>query len=87
MNGSSKKNAKFLLNRLKAMYGDDFDPIMKMAEIAADEGNDAQLRLQGWKELCGYIHPKLRSVEVSGDAENPLATSVKIELVRPEEWK
>lgn len=28
----SKRNEKFLNSRLKAMYGEDFDPIMKMAE-------------------------------------------------------
>ncbi len=30
----SKVNDKFLLNRLKAMYGKDFDPIMNMAKNA-----------------------------------------------------
>ncbi len=42
--GSSNKNSKFLLNRLKAMYGDDFDPVMKMAENA--------MRLQAVAEKC-----------------------------------
>jgi hypothetical protein len=28
------KNKAFLLNRLQAMYGEDFHPIMKMAENA-----------------------------------------------------
>lgn len=30
--GSSTKNKQFLLNKLKEMYGDDFHPILKMAE-------------------------------------------------------
>lgn len=30
----SKVNEKFLNSRLKKMYGDDFDPLMKMAENA-----------------------------------------------------
>jgi len=30
--GSPNKNKKFLLNRLQAMYGEDFHPIMKMAK-------------------------------------------------------
>ena len=32
--GSPNKNKKFLLNRLQAIYGQDFHPIMKMAENA-----------------------------------------------------
>lgn len=32
--GSPNKNKQFLLNRLQDMYGDDFHPIMKMAENA-----------------------------------------------------
>lgn len=32
--GSTNKNAQFLLNRLQDIYGEDFHPIMKMAENA-----------------------------------------------------
>ena len=32
--GALGKNKAFLLNRLKAMYGKDFDPVMKIAENA-----------------------------------------------------
>tara|TARA_R110000851_G_scaffold107722_2_gene228194 strand:+ start:1434 stop:1796 length:363 start_codon:yes stop_codon:yes gene_type:complete len=32
--GSINKNAQFLLSRLQDMYGDEFHPIMKMAENA-----------------------------------------------------
>ena len=32
--GSLSKNSKYLLNRLKEMYGKDFEPILKMAENA-----------------------------------------------------
>ena len=32
--GSPNKNKEFLTNRLKDMYGDDFDPIMKAAANA-----------------------------------------------------
>ena len=44
--GVPNKNKKLLLNRLQDMYGDDFHPIMKMAENAVkvqdliDEYND-----------------------------------------------
>ena len=32
--GVANKNKDFLLDKLKKMYGEDFDPIMKMAENA-----------------------------------------------------
>ena len=32
--GIPEKNKAFLNNRLKAMYGDDFEPVMKMAQNA-----------------------------------------------------
>ena len=32
--GSMNKNSKFLLNRLQDMYGEQFDPVMKMAQQA-----------------------------------------------------
>jgi len=42
--GSGNKNSKFLLNRLKAQYGDDFDPVMAMAQNA--------VRVQGIADQC-----------------------------------
>ncbi len=36
--GSPNKNKQFLLKKLQDMYGKEFDPIMKMAEIAASMG-------------------------------------------------
>lgn len=32
--GTLNKNSKFLLHRLKVMYGEHFDPVIKMAENA-----------------------------------------------------
>ena len=63
--GSLNKNKGKLLRSLKEMYGDDFDPIMKMAEIASNADNDDTLRLAGWKEVAQYVYPKLKSVELS----------------------
>ena len=82
-----KRNKAFLMTKLKEMYGEDFDPIIAMCEIAVNPENDDTLKLSALKEVAGYVYPKLKSVEVTGDADNPIATSVKIELVRPEEWK
>lgn len=70
------KNKKFLLNRLQDMYGDDFHPIMNMAENAvklqkaADqdpEPNNFKAALDGWEKIAQYVEPKLKAVEHSGN--------------------
>lgn len=74
--GSPNKNKKFLLARLQDMYGEQFHPIMKMAEaaskldyIAEQEGNVAALTaaLNGWGKIAEYTEPKLKAVEVRAD--------------------
>jgi len=81
--GSPNKNKKFLLKKLQEMYGESFDPIMKIAEIASKVENDESLKLAAWKEIAQYVYPKLKSIEVTGDSDNPLVTSVQIELIKP----
>jgi len=66
--GSLSKNKKFLLSRLQDMYGEDFHPIMKMAEIATDTDNDIKLRFDAWKEIAKYTEPQLRAVDHKIDA-------------------
>ena len=74
--GSPNKNKKFLLARLQDMYGEQFHPIMKMAEaaskldyIAEQEGDVAALTaaLNGWGKIAEYTEPKLKAVEVRAD--------------------
>ena len=68
--GSYNRNKAFLLNRLKDMYGDDFHPIMNMAENAvklqkaADQDPDAanfKSALEGWAKIAQYVEPKLKA--------------------------
>ena len=74
--GSPNKNKKFLLARLQDMYGEQFHPIMKMAEaaskldyIAEQEGDVTALTaaLNGWSKIAEYTEPKLKAVEVRAD--------------------
>lgn len=72
------KNEKFLLVRLKHMYGEDFDPIMQIAANAhrlqkiiddaekSDEPVDVAALVEANKEferMAQFTHPKLKSVE------------------------
>ena len=74
--GSYNKNKSFLMKRLQAMYGEEFHPIMNMAEnavklqAAADAEPDAanfKAAIEGWDKIAQYVEPKLKSVEVNAD--------------------
>lgn len=76
---SANKNKDFLNSRLQAMYGKDFDPIMKMAEQAVRIHNqtsdvsdieDLKSSIDAWDKIAQYTTPKLKALEVSGDGDN-----------------
>lgn len=70
--GPPNKNKKYLLNRLQDMYGDDFHPIMKMAEnasilhslaIASRSVTDLKYSIDAWDKIAQYTEPKLKAVD------------------------
>jgi hypothetical protein len=78
--GSPNKNKVFLLNRLRDMYGDDFHPIMKMAENAVEmqklvtDDLDTSQKLaalkntiEAWDKIAQYTEPKLKAIELGHD--------------------
>ena len=75
--GTPNKNKAFLLNKLKDMYGKDFDPIMMMAEQAvrlhaaavdSEDGTKALVEsINGWDKIAQYVQPKLKAIEVTGE--------------------
>jgi len=77
--GSVSRNKQFLLNRLKDLYGDDFHPIMAMAENAytlqkrvrakGDKAKSSELldANRAWGEIAKYVEPQLKSVQVQAD--------------------
>lgn len=82
--GSPNKNKTFLMNRLQDMYGDDFHPIMRMAENAVtlhDQARgtmdpaDLKASIDAWDKIAQYTEPKLKASEISLEA-NLKATQV-----------
>ena len=83
--GGSNRNKQFLQNRLKKMFGEDFDPIIKAAESAVEMQKMVDGDLQDesplvifnahkecaatWEKVGQYIQPKLKAVEVTADVE------------------
>jgi hypothetical protein len=72
------KNKKFLLTRLQDMYGDDFHPIMKMAENAvklqksADQDPEPvnfKAALDGWEKVAQYVEPKLKAIDINASVD------------------
>ena len=91
--GSSGKNKAFLMDRLKDMYGDDFHPIMRMAENAVtlhDQARgtmdtaDLKLSIDAWDRIAQYTEPKLKASEVNLNAVVK-ATEVDMSGVRDED--
>lgn len=79
--GSANKNKAFLLKRLQDMYGEDFHPIMRMAENAVELQKIAETNkdvtahkaaLDGWDKVAQYTEPKLKAIEVTGQDGGPV---------------
>ena len=49
-----------------------YDPVLAMADIANDMRNDPALRLQANEKVAPYTRPKLRALEIKGDASAPM---------------
>lgn len=43
-----------------------YHPVVAMAIIANDDGNDIDLKFQAHKEVAKYVCPQLKAVEVTG---------------------
>jgi hypothetical protein len=84
--GSPNKNKAFLLNRLKDMFGKDFDPIIRMSEQAAElhklarENHDVpsyKASIDAWDKVAVYVEPKLKSVvHQLNDPHDPLVINI-----------
>ena len=68
--GSPNKNKKFLLNRLRDMCGDEFHPIMMMAENAmtphklaskTNAINNLSRSIDAWDRTAKYAELKLKA--------------------------
>ncbi len=64
--GTPNKNTQDIQAKLAAI---GCDPILGMAEIAAEARSNGNLELAGsmYKELAQYVAPKRKAIEVQGD--------------------
>ena len=77
--GLPNKNKRALMARLKDIYGEEFHPIMRMAENAVklqdiatrtEEVNDLKASTEAWDRIAVYVEPKLKAVEVTGAGDD-----------------
>lgn len=88
--GSPNKNKSFLLKRLQDMYGEDFHPIMRMAENAVKLQAAADVEplpvnfkaaIDGWEKVAQYVEPKLKAIELTGPEGGPILTDSVFEFI------
>lgn len=70
--GSKNRPKNAMLRMLQRKFGEDFHPIMELAKIANDPEADITIKLNANKELCQYVVPKLRAVEVKGEVDSEI---------------
>ena len=72
--GALGKNKAFLLNRLQAMYGKSFDPVMRMAEqavtldqLALEDPSvmNQKESIHAWGKIAEFVTPKLKATEIT----------------------
>ena len=62
---TDKKELKDLL----ATKHPNYNPVIALADIANDDSNDINIRLQAHKEVAKYIEPQLKSSELKSTSE------------------
>lgn len=68
----TKKTVEFRESLRQYAKSKNVDPFFWMADLVANEDAKLEYRLQAAKELAQYLEPKLKSIEVTGNADKPL---------------
>lgn len=87
--GAVNRNKQFLLSRLQDMYGEDFHPIMRMAEQAvrlhdlaqSGDASDIKQSIDAWDKIAQYTEPKLKATEVDLSSSDGSMSPTVIELI------
>ena len=67
--GTPNKRTVELIERLDAL---GCDPLEGLARIAADPGTDDVLRARVYADLLGYVYPKRKAMELTGEDGGPV---------------
>jgi hypothetical protein len=72
--------------RAAAIAASGLTPLDYLLDVMRDTGNELDKRLDAAKAAAPYVHPKLASVELTGDEGKPIQTITRFErvIVTPE---
>ena len=68
----NKRNTEFQKNLRNYMKKHNVDPFYYMVDLIKRQKVNHALKLAAARELCSFLEPKLKSVEITGDPERPL---------------
>ena len=83
--GTPNRNNAFLMRKLKDMFGKDFDPILKAAEMAVNihavaestrDMADMKASVDAWDKVAQYVTPRLKAVDVQ-DSSGKAARQIR----------
>lgn len=72
-----KKKARLKVQEILDML--DFKPFEEMVKLYRDSATKPRHKVEILTELCGYIAPKLKSVELTSDNENPFVINLNLQ--------
>lgn len=69
--GSQNKDRGRVLRAIRNYAGEEFDPAVKLIQLAMDAEEDGKLELasSNYGKLMEYCYPKLKAVEIEGSIE------------------
>jgi len=76
--GAKGKNAGLVKAQLKEL---NCDPIAELVAIAQDVNTELIFRIKIYLDLVNYIHPKLKTIELSGADGGPFQNKYTVEIV------
>lgn len=78
--GAGSKASRLLADaqdKINRKFGiKNWDPVIMLMMIAADETNDKSLRVSAAGKAAPYVHSTLKQIEVKGDEDNPINVNV-----------
>lgn len=70
--GTPNKKTEMLMEICERMKCNPFEGLVKLAQESEDEG----IRLGAYKEVCSYLYPKRKAIEVSGPDGGPIQSGI-----------
>lgn len=62
----------------------DYDPLIALAEIALDQSSDLSVRIDCYKTIAAYVHPKVRTSAPVEQVHSNIVINIVINIVNPD---